>query len=421
MPIGLLQKLSQNAANLPNNPLAMGLLAFGATGQGNDPTGAGIQAMLSTAQNKAKADEQAKLKAEQAALQSRVMNGFANGTVSPALLSQYAMLGGEGAGNLVDMFKFGRTPQTFTPGNMVFDPNTGKMSMPAPKMGEGMIWTGSGVQNAPGYTDALGATEAAKAWAGVDPAIAQYGAQQKIGYGYDLGRMGAQNQYDLGKMQYGSELGRGDFAYQQGVKDSSDFMQVYNPQTGNTDYMSKSDMRGMNAGGYGNPIASRSDTDKAMSLEQAKFNEAKRQEIVTGGATAAKQMARLNQLEGLANEGLNVGGLTPVYQQVGSIAADLGIKVDGLSDLQQAEKVILQLAQDIPLPPGAASNIDVQQRLQQLPNLTDTPEAFANSVKAMKELADLNLTVGDYVQQYGYTPEIQQQINDLYSQWGKGR
>ena len=31
---------------------------------------------------------------------------------------------------------------------------------------------------------------------------------------------------------------------QQGVKDSGDYMQVYNPNTGNVDYVSKANMRG---------------------------------------------------------------------------------------------------------------------------------------------------------------------------------
>lgn len=224
--------------------------------------------------------------------------------------------------------------------------------MPAPKLGEGMLYGANGVVNAAGYTDALNATESAKAWAGVDPAIAKYGAEQGIGFQYDLGRMGQQNQYDVGKMQTQSDLGRGDFSYQQGVKDSSDYMQVYNPQTGNMDYVSKAGVKAGAEAGLGNAIASRSATDSAMSMEQAKYNETQRQAIVTGGATAAKQLAKLNQLDGMAQEGLKVGGLAPVYQQVGSIAADLGIKVEGLSGLEQAQKTILQLAQDIPLPPG---------------------------------------------------------------------
>lgn len=400
--MGLLDTINNKMAGITANPLKMGLLAYGMTGQGNDPSGAAIQAMLGAAQNKAKADEAAQQQAQQA----RLSGMFANGSIDPATLAQYSMAGGQGAKDLLDLYKFGRTPQSVAPGQMMIDPTTGKMTMPAPKMGEGQMWDGQQVSSAPGYLQAYGAQKAVDAQNAID----QYAAQQGIGYQYDLGRMGAQ-----------SDIGRGDFAYQQGIKDASDYMQVYNPTTGNTDYVSKADMRGMVGGGYGSPIASRSETDKAVSMEQAKYNEAQRQSIVTGGATAAKQMARLNQLDSMAQQGLNVGGLAPVYQSVGSIAADLGVNIDGLSDLQKAQKVILQLAQDIPLPPGAASNIDVQQRLQQLPNIGDTPEAFAASVRAMQELAEINMIVGDYVQQYGYTPAVQKEINDMYSQWGKAQ
>ena len=434
--MGIFDFVNKKLASIPNDPIKMGLLAYGMTGQGRDPGGTAINAALSTAAANKKAEEEARIKAQQQMLQQSIIAGFGKGAANPALLAQYAAMGGEGAGNLIDMQKFYGTPQSIAPGSMYRDPNSGAITMPAPKMSDGQMWDGRQVVNAPGFLQAYGDQKAVDARTEVD----KYAAQQGIGYQYDLGRMGAQNTFDLnkmgvqnaydlnkmgaqndyqmGQMQYQSDLGRGDFAYQQGVKDSGDYMQVYNPNTGNVDYVSKANMRGMEASGF-SPIASQSETAKTVKLEQAKYDESKRQAVVAAGDTAAKQMARLNQLDALAKKGLDVGGLAPVYQQVGSVAADLGIKVDGLSELQQAQKVILQLAQDIPLPPGAASNIDVQQRLQQLPNISDSPAAFASSVQAMRDLADMNLTVSDYVQKYGYTPEVQSQINDLYANWGK--
>lgn len=408
--MGFFDKLDSNIASIQTSPLKMGLLAYGMTGQGHDPTGSAVQAMFAASQAKAKQDELARLKAQQAQIASM----FAGNSIDPATLAQYSMGGGEGAEELLDLYKFGRTPQSVAPGQMMIDPTTGKMSMPAPKMGEGQMWDGQQVTSAPGYLQAYGAQKAVDAKNAID----QYAAQQGIGYQYDLGRMGAQNRYDLDKMGYGSELGRGDYAYQQGIKDASDYMQTYNPDTGQMEYTSKADMRGgQGSGGY---VAAPSAIDQQTKGEQAKYNEAQRQSIVTGGTTAAKQMARLNQLSALADQGLKVGGMTPVWQSVGNVAADMGIDVKGLPEIQQAQKVILQLAQDIPLPPGAASNIDVQQRLQQLPNITDTPEAFAAGVRAMQELADINMAASEYVRQHGYTPEVQSQIDQLYAQWGKG-
>ena len=92
------------------------------------------------------------------------------------------------------------------------------------------------------------------------------------------------------------------------------------------------------------------------------------------------------------------------------------------SRLGQPLTMLLQLAQDIPLPPGAASNIDVQQRLQQLPQMTDTPEAFAASLQTMRSLAELNQDVAAYLNGVGtLTPEIEAEINSMYSEWGKGK
>lgn len=409
--MGLLDKFNTTLQQGFNDPIAMGLLAYGMTGQGNNPAGAAMSAMMQASQAKAKQDDLARQKAQQA----QIAGMFAGGSVDPATLAQYSMGGGEGAKDLLDLYKFGRTPQSVAPGQMMIDPTTGKMSMPAPKMGEGQMWDGQQVTSAPGYLQAYGAQKAVDAQNAVD----QYAAQQGIGYQYDLGRMGQQNRYDIDKMGYGSELGRGDYAYQQGVKDASDYMQTYNPDTGQMEYTSKADMRGgQGSGGY---VAAPSAIDQQTKGEQAKYNEAQRQSIVTGGTTAAKQMARLNQLSAMADQGLKVGGMTPVWQSVGNIAADMGIDVKGLPEIQQAQKVILQLAQDIPLPPGAASNIDVQQRLQQLPNITDTPEAFAAGVQAMQELADINMAASEYVRQHGYTPDVQSQIDQLYAQWGKGQ
>lgn len=114
--MGLLDLLNKKVSTIGTNPLAMGLLTYGMTGQGSDPLGSGMQAMVATAQNKAKADEMAKLKAQQQALQQAVIGGFSRGSVDPALLAQYATMGGEGASNLIDMNKFNNTPQQITPG-----------------------------------------------------------------------------------------------------------------------------------------------------------------------------------------------------------------------------------------------------------------------------------------------------------------
>ena len=181
-------KLNKNMAD----PLRMGLLAYGMTGQGQDPSGTAINTMMTTAKAKAEAEKAARELAAKQAMQQAVTGAFASGSVDPALLAQYSASGGEGAKDMIDMYKFGRTPQSVAPGQMMIDPTTGKMSMPAPKMGEGQMWTGSGVQEAAGYGDVMQQA--------INRDLQKYQQQEGIGYGYDVGRMGQQANIDLNKL-----------------------------------------------------------------------------------------------------------------------------------------------------------------------------------------------------------------------------
>ena len=172
-------------------------------------------------------------------------------------------------------------------------------------------------------------------------------------------------------------------------------------------------------GGY---QASKPESEKIAEAEKAKAQSARFNDYMDKGGLAAKQVGKINQLENLIGSGLRTGSTQPAYDAVGGYLADAGIDVKGLSANQQASKMLLQLAQDIPLPPGAASNVDVQQRLQQLPQMTDTPEAFSASLQTMRSLAELNQDVAAYLNTVGtLTPEIEAEINSMYSEWGKGK
>ena len=390
--MGLLDTLQKKAAGMPTNPLAMGLLTYGLTGQGNDPLSAGMQAMMGSAQLKAKTEQEQRKAAQMAAMQSQIASGLSGGSVDPALLAQYAGLGGEGSKEMIDMYKFGKTPQTVTPGSMVYNPTTGAMTMPAPKMGEGQMWDGSQVSNASGYLEAYGNQQAVDARNEID----KYKAQQGIGYQYDRARMDDKFGYD--SKMLGNQLeadisksrAQGQIGYEYGRQ-------------------GKIDDVGLSG-------------RKVMTEEQAKATSARFNEYNAKGAMSAKQVGKINQLETLIGDGLRTGATQPAYDAIGGYLKDAGIDVAGLSQNQQAQKMILQLAQDIPLPPGQASNIDVQQRLQQLPQLTDTPEAFGKSLQTMRSLAELNQDVADYVNSVGtLTPEVEAEINAMYSEWGKSK
>jgi hypothetical protein len=407
-------KLNKNMAD----PLRMGLLAYGMTGQGQDPGGTAINTMMTTAKTKAEAEKAAREQAAKQAMQQQVTGAFASGSVDPALLAQYSAAGGEGSKEMLDLYKFGRTPQSVAPGQMMIDPTTGKMSMPAPKMGEGQMWDGGRVSEAQGYGDVMQQA--------INRDLQKYQQQEGIGYGYDVGRMGQQANIDLNKLgaqtqadidKYRATSGIG-YQYDRAkLQDAAslDPMSVYDPSTGQQVYANRGQVAG---GGY---QAQKSESEKILETEKAKAQSARFNDYMDKGGLAAKQTGKINQLENLIGSGLRTGSTQPAYDAVGGYLADAGIDVKGLSANQQASKMLLQLAQDIPLPPGAASNVDVQQRLQQLPQMTDTPEAFSASLQTMRSLAELNQDVAAYLNTVGtLTPEIEAEINSMYSEWGKG-
>ncbi|WP_287602762.1 hypothetical protein [Thiothrix sp.] len=320
--------------------------------------------------------------------------------LSPNDVAAYALSGGTGADALANMYKWQAEGIKRDAGSYYMNPTTGQ-TQHMPKLGEGMTVGGDGaVFNAPGYTNSLYGQEKAKAEA------ADWLDDQKQ---YRGARLDDRQYHDplSGNMLYTNRLatsGNAQYPEYRGGAAAGGVGQagVQQPMAG------------------GAMIAAPSESDKAIRIEKAKYLEAQRQASLDSGSKSAKQLARLNQLELLANDGLKVGGLAPVYQSIGGVASSLGIDIKGVSDLQLAEKVILQLAQDIPLPPGAASNLDVQQRLQSLPSRIDTPEAFSKSVKALADLAKISVGVSEYIRIHGHDDSVQSEIDGLYSSWGAG-
>ena len=417
--MGLLDTLGGKLNKNMQDPLRMGLLAYGMTGQGQDPGGTAVNAMMTTAKAKAEAEKAAREQAAKQAMQQAVTGAFASGSVDPALLAQYSAAGGEGSKEMLDLYKFGRTPQSVAPGQMMIDPTTGKMSMPAPKMGEGQMWDGGRVSEAQGYGDVMQQA--------INRDLQKYQQQEGIGYGYDVGRMGQQANIDLNKLgaqtqadidKYRTTSGIG-YQYDRAKLEDSAALadrEYYDPATGQ---MMIGNKLAVTQGGY---QASKPESEKIAEAEKAKAQSARFNDYMDKGGLAAKQVGKINQIENLIGSGLRTGSTQPAYDAVGGYLADAGIDVKGLSENQQAEKMLLQMAQDIPLPPGPASNIDVMQRLAQLPKMTDTPEAFSASLQTMRSLAELNQDVAAYLNTVGtLTPEIEAEINSMYSEWGKGK
>lgn len=403
--MGFFDKLDSKVASIQTSPLKMGLLAYGMTGQGHDPTGAALKAMFGASQAKQKADELARQKAQQA----KIASMFAGGSVEQALLANYSMGGGEGAKDLLDLYKFGRTPQSVAPGQMMIDPTTGKMSMPAPKMGEGQMWDGQQVTNAPGYLQAYGAQKAVDARNAID----QYAAQQGIGYQYDLGRMGAQNQYDYGMAGYQSGLRTAEDQAKQAYGASLDPMQTYDPNTGLQVYNNRKDVAG---GGY---IAAKPESGVVMDKARAERMAKSEAGMLDAGQQAAALQGNLNQLRGLSDN-ISTGAMQNWIDGARNVGAQIGLDVGNLADNQVAEGIIARMVAALPKNGGDMSNYEIQQRLQQLPQMSNTKEGFAKSIDLLSQYADMQQMVATEIQQAGgLTPELEQQIRELYSSWGK--
>lgn len=403
--MGLLDTINKNISSMQTNPLKMGLLAYGMTGQGNDPTGAAVQAMLGASQAKAKADELARQKAQQA----QITEMFAGGSVDPATLAQYSMGGGEGAKDLLDLYKFGRTPQSVAPGQMMIDPTTGKMSMPAPKMGEGQMWDGQQVTSAPGYLQAYGAQKAVDAQNAID----QYAAEQGIGYRYDLGRMDNQYGYDRGMAGYQSGLRTAEDQAKQAYGASLDPMQTYDPNTGLQVYNNRKDVAG---GGY---IASKPESGVVMDKARAERMAKAEAGMLDAGQQAAALQGNLNQLRGLSDQ-ISTGAMQNWIDGARNVGAQIGLDVGNLSDNQVAEGIIARMVAALPKNGGDMSNFEIQQRLQQLPQMSNTKDGFAKSIDLLSQYADMQQMVATEIQQAGgLTPDLEQQIRELYSSWGK--
>lgn len=394
--MGLLDKFNTALQQGFSDPIAMGLLAYGMTGQGNNPAGAAMQAMFGASQAKAKADEQARQKAQQAQIASL----FASGQVDPATLAQYSMGGGEGAKDLLDLYKFGRTPQSVAPGQMMIDPTTGKMSMPAPKMGEGQMWDGQQVTSAPGYLQAYGAQKAVDAQNAID----QYAAQQGIGYQYDLGRMGAQNRYDLGKL----DATQG-YDWQK--------MQAQNQfDIDKTGMQNQYDWQKMQAQAGIGQQEKRS--EEAIKADQT-YTTGMRQQASTN-ATLQNQLSTLQDLSGKIETG-KVGAL---WSYIGSFAPGLGIDPT-IDDKQQFEAIINSIIPTLRVPgSGVFTDKDAELMAKSLPQLSGTAEGRAKILADLQDKVDMQAAeaqaMEDYIANRGALDDNYYRMrNEFYKAWGQ--
>ena len=410
-----------SSPSIATDPIAMAMMAYGTTGQGNNPLGTAMQTLLTSAQLKAKTEQEQRQKAQMAAMQNKIASGLSGGSVDPALLAQYAGLGGEGAKDMIDMYKFGRTPQTVTPGSMVYNPTTGAMTMPAPKMGEGQMWDGQGVSEAQGYGDVMQAQ--------INRDLQKYGAQKSTDYSYDMGRIDAQTQadiakyaanqstgygYDVGKMDYADQIARGQEAFKAGLEAQGDLKTVDNPD-GSKSYTSRADIL---AGGG---MAARSPEQAAYAQKRVEANAATYQGALDSAAQASQQLSNIDRMASLLTD-IETGKGEQALMGLASIGEQLGVKIDPkLGDKQAVQSLANQLAIGMRQPgTGTMTDKDMEVFLQSVPSLQNSPDGNRKIMQTMAAFAEKKQKEAEIMQAYAERKGAwDDQGEKLLNQWRK--
>jgi hypothetical protein len=334
-------------------------------------------------------------------MQAQMTQAFASGKVDPAMLANYSAGGGEGSKELIDMYKFGKTPQSVTPGSMIYNPTTGAMTMPAPKMGEGQMWDGQQVAEAQGYGDVMQQQ--------INRDLQKHQGQQGINYGYDVGRIGEQTKadiakygaqqgigygYDVGKMDYADQIAKGQEAFKAGLGAQGDVMQVTNPD-GSVSYTSRADIL---AGGG---MAARSPEQAAYQAERSKANAATYQGALDTAGNASNQLANIDRMAQLLGD-MQTGKGEQALMGLASIGEQMGIKVDpALGDKQAVQSLANQLAIGMRQPgTGTMTDKDMDVFLQSVPSLQNSPDGNMRIMETMAAFAEKKQKEAEIMQAY---------------------
>lgn len=110
--------------------------------------------------------------------------------------------------------------------------------------------------------------------------------------------------------------------------------------------------------------------------------------IVEAGDTAAARTSDLSMLRDLSGRIGNQGSTANVKIAIGPMANALGIKIDGLSDLQAWQSIIQRLAPQMRAPgSGATSDIEFKGFINSLPQASQSPEARSMIIETMDSMA----------------------------------
>lgn len=123
--------------------------------------------------------------------------------------------------------------------------------------------------------------------------------------------------------------------------------------------------------------------------------------IANGGIQAANSLAQISRAEQLFS-GLDGGKLTPIAQDVASMAASLGVKIDPKwSSAEAASALAEKMANQMkPAGSGAVSDADLASFQRQVPTLSKTPEGRRQIFSTMRAFAERETRVAQMARDY---------------------
>jgi hypothetical protein len=126
----------------------------------------------------------------------------------------------------------------------------------------------------------------------------------------------------------------------------------------------------------------------AFATQAATVNAKRFDELVKGGYEAQSMVADLGALRDIGSR-ITTGKTAQVTQSLGPYAEALGVKIDGLDDLQAYQAIVSRMAPRMRPPgSGATSDFEMRQFLSALPQLGTTPqgnEMIANTLEALQQ------------------------------------
>lgn len=141
-----------------------------------------------------------------------------------------------------------------------------------------------------------------------------------------------------------------------------------------------------------NVAAGEKEFEKELSKGQAK----RWNDMIESGGAASKKLVDINTMREISQRAGSQGATADFKRAIGPYAEALGIKIDGLSDVQAYDQVIQRLApQQRASGSGSTSDIEFEGFLRSLPALNQDPAAREVGLNTMEALTRDDIARGD--------------------------